>query len=70
MNSNVEFKVDKQRIRPDKSEVFRLFCDNTKIKKMTGYKPETNMREGLKKTIEWLMIPSNLARYKSEIYNV
>jgi nucleoside-diphosphate-sugar epimerase len=62
--------VDEQRIRPDKSEVFRLWCDNTKIEKMTGYKPKTNIRQGLEKTIDWLLVPENLNCYKSEIYNV
>jgi NAD dependent epimerase/dehydratase len=70
MKSDVKFILDKQRIRPNKSEVFRLWCDNTKIEKITGFRPKTNIREGLKKTIEWLLIPNNLNSYKSEIYNV
>jgi NAD dependent epimerase/dehydratase len=70
MKSDVKFVVDEQRIRPDKSEVFRLWCDNTKIEKMTGYKPKTNIRQGLEKTIDWLLVPENLNCYKSEIYNV
>lgn len=70
MKSDVKFILDKQRIRPSKSEVFRLWCDNTKIEKITGFRPKTKIREGLKKTIEWLLIPNNLNSYKSEIYNV
>jgi NAD dependent epimerase/dehydratase len=70
MKSDVKFILDKQRVRPNKSEVFRLWCDNTKIEKITGFRPKTNIREGLKKTIEWLLIPNNLNSYKSEIYNV
>ncbi len=70
MNSDVEFVVDEQRIRPEKSEVFRLWCDNSKIQKLTGFKPEVDIREGLQKTIDWITRPDNLKKYKSEIYNV
>ena len=70
MKSDVEFITDKQRIRPEKSEVFRLWCDNTKIEKLTGFKPQIDIKHGLQKTIKWIMKPENLKTYKSEIYNV
>ena len=70
MQSDVEFITDKQRIRPKKSEVFRLWCDNTKIEKLTGFKPQFDIREGLQKTINWITEPEHLKVYKSEIYNV
>ena len=70
MNSDVKFITDEQRIRPDKSEVFRLWCDNSKIEKLTGFKPDIDIRKGLKKTIDWITKPDNLKNYKSEIYNV
>ncbi len=70
MSSDVKFVTDKQRIRPDKSEVFRLWCDNSKIKGLTGFKPEIDIREGLQRTIDWITEPNNLKKYKSEIYNV
>jgi hypothetical protein len=70
MNSDVEFVVDENRIRPSKSEVFRLWCDNSKIKELTGFKPQINIKEGLQKTIDWITQPDNLKKYKSEIYNV
>ena len=70
MQSDVEFITDKQRIRPKKSEVFRLWCDNTKIEKLTGFKPQFDIREGLQKTIDWITEPEHLKAYKSEIYNV
>jgi NAD dependent epimerase/dehydratase len=70
MNSDIQFVIDKQRIRPKKSEVQRLWCDNTKINKLTGFKPKYSMQDGLKKTIEWFNIKENLAKYKSNIYNV
>jgi nucleoside-diphosphate-sugar epimerase len=70
MNSDVKFIADHQRIRPEKSEVFRLWCDNSKIEKLTGFKPQTDIRQGLKKTIDWITQTEHLKIYKSEIYNV
>ena len=70
MKSEVEFIVDKARIRSPKSEVFRLWCDNSKIAKATGFNPEIDINEGLKRTIDWISKAENLKRYKSEIYNV
>lgn len=70
MGSDVEFLTDDQRLRPEKSEVFRLWCDNSKIQGMTGFKPEYSIREGLEKTIEWMVRPENLSKYKAGIYNV
>ena len=70
MKSDVKFITDEQRIRPEKSEVFRLWCDNTKIEKLTGFKPKYSIEEGLAKTIKWFSNPNNLLKYKSNIYNV
>jgi len=70
MESDVSFIQDIQRIRPENSEVFRLWCDNSKIEKLTGYQPQVNLKIGLKKTIEWITQPNNLKNYKAEIYNV
>ena len=70
MGSNVQFITDKERLRPSKSEVFRLWCDNTKIKKLTGFESKVDVRQGLQQTIDWITQPENLKKYKSEIYNV
>jgi NAD dependent epimerase/dehydratase len=70
MNSDVDFITDEQRIRPEKSEVFRLWCDNTLIEKLTDFKPQVDIREGLKKTIDWITADENLKNYKANIYNV
>ena len=70
MQSDVNFIADEQRIRPEKSEVFRLWCDNTKLNKLTGFSPQFNIKQGLQKTIEWITEPEHLKAYKSEIYNV
>lgn len=70
MNSDVEFVQDKQRLRPKNSEVNRLWCDNTKIKELTGFKPEYDIRRGLEETVKWFSNPENLKKYKADIYNV
>lgn len=70
MASDVRFITDEQRIRPEKSEVFRLWCDNSLIEQLTGFKPEFGIREGMQATIDWFTQPANLAKYKSDIYNV
>ena len=70
MHSDIKFIEDEQRIRPENSEVFRLWCDNSKIHKITGFKPKVNITEGLQKTIDWIIQPKNLIKYKAEIYNV
>lgn len=70
MGSDVTFITDEQRLRPGKSEVFRLWCDNTRIRELTGFEPKTDIRSGLQKTIDWFIKPENLAKYKTRIYNV
>ena len=70
MSSDVTLVNDEQRKRPKKSEVFRLWCDNKKIKELTSYEPKVDIQNGLKKTINWITKPENLKMYKSEIYNV
>ncbi|HNQ43027.1 MAG TPA: NAD-dependent 4,6-dehydratase LegB [Candidatus Cloacimonadota bacterium] len=70
MNSDVRFITDDQRIRPENSEVFRLWCDNTKIRELTGFEPKYSIRQGLEKTVEWFTKPGNLAKYKPGLYNV
>jgi NAD dependent epimerase/dehydratase len=70
MRSDVEFISDSKRIRPEKSEVNRLWCDNTKINKLTGFMPEVSIEEGLTRTIQWFLIPENLKKYKAHLYNI
>ncbi|MDF3917326.1 NAD-dependent 4,6-dehydratase LegB [Salinicola salarius] len=70
MNSDVEFIIDEQRLRPGKSEVFRLWGDNTRIRELTGFAPQHDIRAGLQKTIDWFTQPQHLAKYKADLYNV
>lgn len=62
--------ADSQRKRPAKSEVERLLCDNTLIKKLTGWAPKVSLEKGLQNTIAWFKDSENLKKYKADIYNV
>ncbi|MFZ5982562.1 MAG: GDP-mannose 4,6-dehydratase, partial [Patescibacteria group bacterium] len=64
----IAVECDKQRIRPEKSEVFKLICDNKKAKRITGWKPEYSLEEGIKETIDF--IREHLDLYKPDIYNI
>jgi NAD dependent epimerase/dehydratase len=70
MKSDVQFIEDSQRLRPKNSEVFRLWGDNSKIKTLTGFVPQYDIKKGLEETIKWFLEPTNLVKYKSGIYNV
>ena len=68
MNSNISIKEEPARIRPSKSEVDRLCCDNKKILTQTSWKPSYNLEKGLKETIDWFKKFDALN--KSDIYNI
>jgi len=63
-----EIVTEAQRVRPGKSEVERLFCNNEKILKYTNWTPDYNLRKGIEETSNWLK--DNLNIYKPELYNV
>lgn len=69
MNADVEYVTDPQRLRPSKSEVFRLCGDNTLITTLTDWRPKWDLDRGLRATIDWFSKPENLAKYKTDIYN-
>ena len=69
MDADVKWVTDPERLRPSKSEVFRLHGSNEKIRRLTGWRPEMSLRDGLKKTIDWFTDGDNLKLYKSNIYN-
>lgn len=70
IGSQARVDTDDQRLRPSASEVERLWCDNSKIQSLTGFRPRVGIREGLERTIAWLRQPHNLSKYKAHIYNV
>jgi NAD dependent epimerase/dehydratase len=70
INPKAVIVADNQRFRPEKSEVERLFGDNSKIKQYTSWFPKYPLNEGLEETIEWFKNPTNRSSYKSTIYNI
>ena len=74
MNAQVEIVTDGQRLRPEASEVNRLFGDNSRLRELTGWQPTfgglDGFRQGLQKTAEWFSDPANLARYRPGSYAV
>ena len=74
MGVEVQITTDAQRLRPDKSEVERLWADNTKARELLGWQPSYGQRDGFRRalaeTAEWFTDPANLARYKHGIYNI
>lgn len=69
MDADINWVVDPERIRPSKSEVFRLCGNNTKIETLTDWRPEWSLEEGLRATVDWFRNPDNLAKYKYNVYN-
>ena len=70
INPKAKIICDQQRIRPEKSEVNRLFGSNQKIKELTDWKTKYTLETGLKETIAWFSKEENLAKYKAGIYNL
>lgn len=68
IGGKIKIICDKQRIRPEKSEVFKLICDNRKAKKIVGWKPKYSLEKGLKETIDFIDKHPNL--YKPDVYNL
>ncbi len=74
MGSDAVATEDPQRLRPQNSEVERLFSNNSKAKELLGWSPELagrdGFREGLSRTVDWFTEPANLARYRTDSYTV
>lgn len=70
MGGGVSYVVDPARLRPAGSEVFRLCGDNSVITSLTEWRPRYTLEAGLRETIDWFTKPENLAKYKTDIYNV
>ncbi|GAA0773215.1 NAD-dependent 4,6-dehydratase LegB [Clostridium subterminale] len=68
LGEDIKIICDENRLRPEKSEVNRLWADNTKIKQLTDWAPKYTIDEGLAETVEW--IKKNMQYFKTDIYNV
>jgi NAD dependent epimerase/dehydratase len=74
MGVDIDIETDQKRLRPELSEVERLWADNSKAKRLLAYEPKYAGREGLRRglaeTVAWFMLPENLAFYKLNTYNI
>ncbi len=70
INPQARLVSDENRIRPQNSEVFRLFGSNEKLKQFTNWSPRISLRSGIEETIAWFSLSENLQKYKPEIYNL
>jgi dTDP-glucose 4,6-dehydratase len=69
MSVDIDFETETDRLRPEKSEVFRLRCDDSKAKNLINWQPKYSgkkgLKEGLRKTIEWFAVKEHLQHYKT-----
>ena len=74
MGVDLEIETEDIRLRPEKSEVNRLWADNSKAKRLLDWEPKFAGRDGFKRglqeTIEWFSQRDNLNKYKADIYNL
>lgn len=74
MGVDIEIETDDIRLRPDMSEVERLWADNRKALELTGWQPnyggKEGLRRGLTETIDWFSNLDNLSYYKADRYNI
>lgn len=74
MGAQIEIKTASERLRPEKSEVERLWGANAKAKDLLGWEPSygglDGFRRGMSETVTWFTNPANLSCYKADIYNI
>ena len=70
INPEAKIVTDDVRLRPEKSEVERLFGDNSKITRLTNWKQNYSLDQGLEQTINWFKDQENFKMYKADLYNV
>lgn len=74
MGADIEIVSDEQRLRPEKSEVERLWADNTKARDLLAWQPRygglAGFRRGLTETVAWFRAPAHMKRYKPDLYNI
>lgn len=70
INPEARIIQDSARLRPGKSEVYRLYGSKEKISRHTSWTQKFNLEQGLKETIEWFKVKENLRAYKADIYNI
>ena len=70
INPSATILQEEERMRPEKSEVFRLFGSNKKLKAHTDWDAKYSFEAGIEETIAWFRKPENNNNYKANIYNI
>jgi NAD dependent epimerase/dehydratase len=74
MGAEIELVTDDQRLRPEKSEVERLWASNDKARRLLNWQPRygglDGFHRGLQETVDWFLDPACLSTYKADIYNL
>jgi len=74
MEAEITIVTEDKRVRPAKSEVERLWADNSKAKRLLNWTPQygglDGLKRGLAETIAWFSDPKNLQHYKAGMYNI
>jgi NAD dependent epimerase/dehydratase len=68
VNPKAKIVCDKERVRPEKSEVMQLLCDNRLAQELAGWEPKYTLEDGLLHTIGWMK--EHIASYKPGVYTV
>ena len=74
MGVNLQIETDEERLRPEKSEVSRLWADNSKARRILGWEPQyggrDGFRRGLEETVQWFSDEAHRKMYKENLYNI
>jgi NAD dependent epimerase/dehydratase len=62
----VSVETERERIRPESSEVNRLLADNARMLELTGWRGQVPFRDGLRRTVSW--IERNLSHFNPDRY--
>ncbi|MDR1489808.1 MAG: NAD-dependent 4,6-dehydratase LegB [Desulfovibrio sp.] len=74
MGADLSITCEQARVRPEKSEVERLFADASRLTRMTGWRPAyggpEGFKRGIKETVSWFLRPENRSSYKPHLYTM
>lgn len=74
MGQDIEIVSDESRLRPENSEVDRLWASGAKAADLLGWRPRyagtAGFRDGIEETVAWFRDPANLVRYRPDVYNL
>ncbi len=68
VNPKARIVTDDKRVRPEKSEVMKLVCDNRLALNLAGWEPKVSLKEGISMTVDWMK--DHAGSYKTGIYTV